>query len=248
MIEVEHMSYHYGSYCAVDDISFCLAQGEIVALIGPNGAGKSTTMKVLTTLLRPESGRVCVAGYEVGERPMEVRRRLGYLPETNPLYEDMLVYDALRSVASQRGVEDRDGCVVEAAGLCGLCEVMHRPIETLSRGYRQRVGIAQAILHRPEVLILDEATTGLDPNQIMEIRDLIVEIGRERTVLISTHILQEVSAIANRVIVMNAGRIVADGSLEKLLSELGERLGRRATVEELFRATTLGLGVEGAKR
>lgn len=241
MISVEHFSYDYGEHLAVDDISFELQSGEIVALIGPNGAGKSTTMKVLTTLLKPSCGRIRVAGYDVLENPMKVRENLGYLPETNPLYGDMIVYDALKSVASQRKIprNRREEAIDTVARQCSLLEVMHRPIEDLSRGYRQRVGIAQAIIHHPKVLILDEATTGLDPNQICEIRDLIVEIGQERTVLMSTHILQEVTAIAKRVILLHRGHIACDGPVTELLAELAKNKKQgSATIEDLFHEYT----------
>ena len=237
MIEVRHFSYRYGNHQAVDDISFDLKDGEIVSLIGPNGAGKSTTMKVLTTLLRPCSGTIKIAGFDVLKQPNQARRFLGYLPETNPLYTDMLVYDALCATAAQRGIEKskRESTIHAVAQQCGLNDVMHQTIETLSKGYRQRIGIAQAILHDPAVLILDEATTGLDPNQIREIRDLIVQIGKKKTVLISTHILQEVSAISDRVIIMNHGKIVCDGQLTSLLANLSEQNQiSKPTIEDLF--------------
>lgn len=242
MIKIEHFSYQYGSHRAVSDISFEIKKGEIVALIGPNGAGKSTTMKVLTTLLRPCSGTITVAGYDVMQNPMKVRENLGYLPETNPLYGDMLVYDALLSIAAQRRIppKERREAIERAAHQCSILDVMHRPIQTLSRGYRQRVGLAQAILHQPPVLILDEATTGLDPNQIREIRDLIVGIGKDRTVLMSTHILQEVTAIAKRVIILNHGSIACDGEISSLLQQLAQTLERdNVTIEDLFAYYTL---------
>ena len=239
MIEVEHFSYAYGSTRAVDDISFSLKTGEIVALIGPNGAGKSTTMKVLTTLLRPCAGIIRVAGYDVTQDAQLVRQNLGYLPEDNPLYDDMIVADALASIAQQRRIPaaQRRDSIDEAATLCAITPVMHRTIDTLSRGYRQRVGIAQAILHRPNVLILDEATTGLDPNQIVEIRDLILQIGKQRTVLIATHILQEVSAIAKRVILLNRGKIALDAPLQTALDAI-ETQGLAPNIETLFRHYT----------
>jgi len=243
MIEVEHFSYSYGSHLAVDDISFSLKEGEIVALIGPNGAGKSTTMKVLTTLLRPCAGRISIAGYDVVEQSVQARQHLGYLPETNPLYADMIVYDALKSVSQQRLIpkNKQDDAIWAAAHQCGIESVMHQTIETLSRGYRQRVGIAQAIIHNPSVLILDEATSGLDPNQIREIRDLIIQIGKEKTVLISTHILQEVTAIANRIILMNHGKIVCDGQIDELLAELSDHQHMdHPDVEDLFSFYTTG--------
>ena len=242
MIEVEHFSYCYGNHTAVDDISFNIHDGEIVALIGPNGAGKSTTMKVLTTLMQPSAGKIKVAGYDIVDDPIKVRQNLGYLPENNPLYPDMLVYDALMSVAQQRNIlkKHRNDAVKNVASQCGLNEVMHRPIETLSKGYKQRVGIAQAIIHKPPVLILDEATTGLDPNQIREIRDLILKIGQHKTVLISTHILQEVTAIANRVIIMNHGKIVCNDTITTLLNnpQLIQKYPNPG-IEELFAFHTL---------
>lgn len=243
MLKLEHFSYDYGEHLAVDDISFELKTGEIAALIGPNGAGKSTTMKVLTTLMRPTAGKIAVAGYDVVENPVKVRENLGYLPETNPLYDDMIVYDLLESIAAQRHIprSKRKKAIDETAHQCSLIEVMHRPVNALSRGYRQRVGIAQAIIHKPSVLILDEATTGLDPNQIREIRDLIVEIGKERTVLISTHILQEVTAIAKRVILLNHGHIACDGNVDELIHEVGEKMHKTdATIEDLFAFYTKG--------
>ena len=242
MISVEHFSYQYGSHVAVRDISFSLQKGEVVALIGPNGAGKSTTMKVLTTLLRPCSGKILVAGHDVETEPMQVRENLGYLPETNPLYDDMIVYDALHSIAAQRHIPRacRDDAVAEVAKQCGIESVMHREISELSRGYRQRVGIAQAIIHHPAVLILDEATTGLDPNQIREIRDLILEIGKEKTVLMSTHILQEVTAIAKRLILLHRGQIACDGPIDALLETVSEKLHKKANLEDLFSYYTKG--------
>lgn len=236
MIDVQHFSYSYGSHRAVDDISFHIKKGEIVSLIGPNGAGKSTTMKVLTTLMKHLTGDVSVCGFDVLDEPMQVRRHLGYLPETNPLYDDMIVFDALRSIAAQRFIaaKNRDETVRETAALCGLSHVLHQTIDSLSRGYRQRVGLAQAIMHKPDVLILDEPTTGLDPNQIVEIRDLILEIGKQRTVLLSTHILQEVAALSSRVIILNHGKIAADGNIDALMKQT-----QTHSLEELFRHFTL---------
>lgn len=237
MLKIEHFSYDYGGHLAVDDISFELKTGEIAALIGPNGAGKSTTMKVLTTLMRPTSGKLTAAGYDVVEEPLKVRENLGYLPETNPLYDDMFVYEALESTAAQRRIprKTRNQVIAETAEQCGLIDVIHCPIHTLSRGYRQRVGIAQAIIHKPAVLILDEATTGLDPNQIREIRDLILKIGRERTVLISTHILQEVTAIAKRVILLSHGHIACDGNIDELIKLVAQKMHKPdANIEDLF--------------
>lgn len=237
MIEVSHFSYAYGSQRAVDDISFSIPKGEIVALVGPNGAGKSTTMKVLTTQLKPACGSIKVSGYDVVTEPLRVRKNLGYLPENNPLYGDMLVYDALVSMAKQHHVSSKQlpDALSRVVKACDLKAVMHKRIDALSKGYRQRVGIAQAIIHDPETLIMDEATTGLDPNQIKDIRDLILEIGKDRTVLISTHILQEVRAIAKRVILLDHGKIACDGPVDELCQNVAKKLNRpSADLEDLF--------------
>ena len=216
-IKVSSLSKIYGTQRAVDNISFELAKGEIVGFLGPNGAGKSTTMKIITGYLPATSGKALVCGYDVHEKPMEVRKRVGYLPEANPLYYEMYVREYLEFTAgihklgsgSKKRIED----MVE---MTGLTKEAHKKIGALSKGYKQRVGLAQAMLHNPEVLILDEPTTGLDPNQIIEIRDLIKKIGAEKTVLLSTHIMQEVQAMCNRVIIINNGQIVADDSIAHL--------------------------------
>ncbi len=218
MIEVADFTKVYGQFVAVDRISFKIAKGEIVGLLGPNGAGKTTTIRVLTTFLAPTAGRLAVAGFDVEKSPLEVRRRLGYLPESAPLYDDMRVRDYLSFVAQVRGIPrarkaDRLDYV---ARHCGLAEAMHKPISELSKGYRQRVGLAQALIHDPEIVILDEPTSGLDPNQIVEIRNLIKGISREKTVILSTHILQEVAATCNRIVIIHRGRVVADGTQEQL--------------------------------
>ncbi len=237
MIEVSHFSYAYGAQKAVDDISFSVAKGELVALVGPNGAGKSTTMKVLTTLMKPACGSIRVAGYDVVSEPIRVRQNLGYLPENNPLYGDMLVFDALWSMAEQHGLARHAipaalDAVVKA---CDLHAVMHKTIDALSKGYRQRVGLAQAIIHQPDTLILDEATTGLDPNQIRDIRDLIIDIAKNKTVLISTHILQEVRAMAKRIILLNHGKIACDGNIDELCDGVAQKTGKaKADLEDLF--------------
>lgn len=238
MIEVKHFSYYYGKQKAVDDVSFTVPSGEIVALIGPNGAGKSTTMKVLTTLLKPACGEIRVAGFDVVNEPMRVREKLGYLPETNPLYGDMLVADALHSMAEQHFVPHKaiPNAVARVVLLCDLRRVMHKRIDDLSKGYRQRVGIAQAIIHEPDTLILDEATTGLDPNQVQDIRDLILEIGKDKTVLMSTHILQEVQAIAKRMILLDHGKVACDGIISDVSEDVARKLGRpSASLEDIFR-------------
>lgn len=204
---------------AVNDISFSIQKGEIVGFLGPNGAGKSTTMKIATSYLPPTSGKVTVNGFDVVEQPMAVKKIIGYLPEHNPLYLDMYVHEYLSFVCGvyKIGKSETKQRVGEMIELCGLTKEQNKRIESLSKGYRQRVGLAQALIHNPEVLILDEPTSGLDPNQILEIRKLIKEISRNKTVILSTHIMQEVQALCDRVIVINQGKIVADDLLANLL-------------------------------
>jgi ABC-2 type transport system ATP-binding protein len=215
-IEVTDLSKKYGEQLAVNNISFSVPKGEIVGFLGPNGAGKSTTMKILTCFIPPTSGSASICGFDTGEQSLEVRKRVGYLPEHNPLYLDMYVKEYLRfagELGKIKGVKNR---VEEVIALTGLGREQHKRIKELSKGYRQRVGLAQAIIHNPEVLILDEPTSGLDPNQVLEIRDLIRNLGQEKTILISTHIMQEVEAICDRAIIIDRGSIVADNSLENL--------------------------------
>ncbi len=216
-IKVSSLSKLYDTQKAVDNISFELKKGEIVGFLGPNGAGKSTTMKMITGYLPPTSGTALVCGFDVQEQPMEVRRRVGYLPEANPLYYEMYVREYLEfSAGIHKIVKDRKKKIEEMVDMTGLTKEAHKKIGALSKGYKQRVGLAQAMLHDPEVLILDEPTTGLDPNQIIEIRELVKKIGAEKTVLLSTHIMQEVQAMCSRVIIINNGQIVADDSIEHL--------------------------------
>lgn len=216
-IKVSSLTKVYGTQIAVNNISFELKKGEIVGFLGPNGAGKSTTMKMITGYLPPTDGTASVAGFDVQQQSLEVRKRLGYLPEANPLYMDMYVREYLELSAGIHGLgKDTKPRIAEMIQLTGLTREAHKKIGALSKGYKQRVGLAQAMLHRPEVLILDEPTSGLDPNQIVEIRDLIMEIGREKTVLLSTHIMQEVQAMCSRVIIINGGNIVADDKAENL--------------------------------
>ena len=222
-LQVSHLTKIYGSQRAVNDISFSIQKGEIVGFLGPNGAGKSTTMKIATSYLPPTSGSVLVNGLDVVRQPMEVKKIIGYLPEHNPLYLDMYVHEYLHFVC---GLYKIDGARVkervnEMIDLCGLTKEQNKRIESLSKGYRQRVGLAQALIHNPEVLILDEPTSGLDPNQILEIRKLIKQISQNKTVILSTHIMQEVQALCDRVIVINLGEIVADDRLENLLNKKG---------------------------
>ena len=216
-IKVEALTKVYETQKAVNNISFELKKGEIVGFLGPNGAGKSTTMKIITGYLPPTSGKATVCGFDVQERPMEVRRRLGYLPEANPLYFEMYVREYLEfSAGIHKLGNDSKKRIEEMIAMTGLGKEAHKKIGALSKGYKQRVGLAQAMLHNPEVLIQDEPTSGLDPNQIIEIRDLIKNIGSQKTVLLSTHIMQEVQAMCSRVIIINNGNIVADDSIEHL--------------------------------
>ena len=216
MIDVAHLCKDYGSFRALDDVSFHIDQGEIVGFLGPNGAGKTTTMRVLAGYLPPSEGRASVAGFDVFEDSLEVRRRIGYLPESVPLYDEMTVLAYLRYMADLRRVPDRQRAIDRAMQACHIAHRAGDPIGKLSKGLKQRVGLAQAILHEPQVLILDEPTIGLDPKQIIEVRELIIEIGREHTVLLSTHILPEVSQTCNRVLIINEGQIVAEGTPEEL--------------------------------
>jgi ABC-2 type transport system ATP-binding protein len=215
-IEVRGLSKLYGEQKAVNDISFSLAKGEIVGFLGPNGAGKSTTMKIVTGYLRQTTGDAFVCGLNVKENPLAVKKKIGYLPEANPLYYDMYVREYLEFIASVHGVAHRREAVASIIQMVGLTPEAKKKIGQLSKGYRQRVGLAAALIHRPEVLVLDEPTSGLDPNQIVEIRELIRREGSDKTVLFSTHILQEVEAICDRVIIIDKGRIVADDKLVKL--------------------------------
>lgn len=232
-ILVSQLTKQYGSQKAIDSLSFELRPGEIVGFLGPNGAGKSTTMKLLTGYLRPTEGRAVVNGHDLAEVPMRARRAIGYLPEHNPLYLDMYVREFLRFVGRLYGMRAKPlkMRVDEMVRLCGLSEEQHKKIGQLSKGYRQRVGLAQALLHDPPVLILDEPTTGLDPNQLTEIRNLIRTAGANKTVLFSTHIMQEVEALCDRVIIISKGKIVADSPLA-ILRQRGESL------EEIFRVLT----------
>ncbi len=217
-IKVSNLSKYYGNFLAVDNISFEVNKGDILGFLGPNGAGKSTTMKIITTYLPATSGDVAVDDLDVEEKSLEVRRKIGYLPEQNPLYHDMNVADYLDYIAALDGIpKDKiKSRREEMIKVCGLTEMRNKDIGELSKGYKQRVGLAQAMINNPEVLILDEPTSGLDPNQIIEIRNLIKKLGREKTVVLSTHILSEVQATCNRVIIVNKGKIVADGSPEEL--------------------------------
>jgi ABC-2 type transport system ATP-binding protein len=218
-IEVKNLSKFYGEQAAVNDISFSIKKGEIVGFLGPNGAGKSTTMKILTGFIPSTKGQVQICGMEVDVDALETRKKIGYLPENNPLYLDMYVREYLEFVGNIYKVPNLKQRVNEMIQQVGLEVEQNKKIGMLSKGYRQRVGLAQAIIHDPEVLILDEPTTGLDPNQLVEIRELIKRIGKSKTVMLSTHIMQEVSAICDRVIIIKQGKIVADDKAEDLQFE-----------------------------
>ena len=221
MIEVRGVTKSFGTMLALDDVSFGIGQGEILGFLGPNGAGKSTTMKIITTFLAPDAGSVKVGGLDVLERPLDVRKRIGYLPENVPLYLDMNVQEYLTFVGQARGLSGRslqqrlDWCI-EA---CGLVTEFKKPIGELSKGFKQRTGLAQALIHDPDILILDEPTSGLDPLQIIGIRDLIKSLAGHKTIIFSTHILQEVSPVTDRVVIINEGCIIADGKVKELARE-----------------------------
>lgn len=221
MIEVTHVERQFGTFRAVDDISFSIPTGQIVGLLGPNGAGKTTTMRMITGFLKPTAGSITIDGIDITKDPVSAKQKIGYMPESAPLYSDMIVDDYLRYVAAVQGV-DADTKVAELCAVCGLKEVMHKNISDLSRGYRQRVGLAHALMNDPEILILDEPTSGLDPNQVEDVRDLIKEIGKTRTVIVSTHILSEVEMICGRVIIIAKGKLVADSPTDKLRENYGQ--------------------------
>lgn len=213
-INVEKLVKSYGLQKAVDNISFTVKTGEVLGFLGPNGAGKTTTMKAISTFLIPDSGNIYVGNFSVTKDAEKVKQNIGYLPENNPLYEDMPVIDYLRFVGELQGISEEKiiDSLLSVIDTCGLEDEKHKKINELSKGYKQRVGLAQALIHNPEVLILDEPTTGLDPNQIVEIRDLIRKIGQEKTVILSSHILAEVEATCDRILIINNGKIVADGT------------------------------------
>ncbi len=224
MIHVENLTRYYDGFCAVDGISLEIHRGEVLGLLGPNGAGKTTTLKMLTGYLRPSSGSIHVKELDITQNPIEIKRMIGYLPESSPFYKNMLVYDYLDYVAKIRQIppNDRYPRIKHLADLCGLKEVMHKTIGELSKGLNQRVGLAHAMMNDPEILVLDEPTQGLDPNQIVEIRNIIKKIGQEKTIIFSTHILSEAEATCNRIVIIHRGRIVADGDTEALKQSAGK--------------------------
>ncbi len=235
-IVVEHLTKRYGPQKAVDNVSFRVKAGEVLGFLGPNGAGKTTTMKAISCFIKPEEGDVLVGGYSIHEHPEMIKRNIGYLPENNPLYQEMNIIDFLEFIAKIHGVPKYliPERILDMVRTCGLEGEKHKLIGELSKGYQQRVGLAQALIHDPEILILDEPTTGLDPNQIVEIRELIKRIGKEKTVILSSHILAEVEATCDRILIINNGRIVVDGTATELR--------KQAQGSEILK-----LGVEGGE-
>ena len=220
MIEVSHVSRNFGDFRAVNDVSFSIPTGQIVGLLGPNGAGKTTTMRMITGFLSPSSGTITIDGINIEENPVAGKRKIGYMPESAPLYGDMIVEDYLKYIAQMQGVNP-DEKLPKLCQECGLKEVMSKNISELSRGNRQRVSLAHALMNDPEILILDEPTSGLDPNQVEDVRAIIREIGKTRTVIVSTHILSEVETICSRAIIISGGKLVADSSIENLKNSIG---------------------------
>jgi len=219
-VSVQNLTKNYSGQLAVNNVSFDIKPGEIVGFLGPNGAGKTTTMKILTCFIPQTSGNVSVCGYDVVKDPLKVRKLIGYLPEHNPLYKEMYVKEYLNFVAGLYKIKNKKSRVAELVEMTGLGKEQHKLISALSKGYRQRVGLAQSMLHDPKVLILDEPTSGLDPNQLVEIRSLIKEFGKEKTVIFSTHIMQEVQAICDRVLIINSGKLVADDNINALTAKV----------------------------
>jgi len=218
-LEIKKINKKYGDQDALIDVSFSLKKGDIVGFLGPNGAGKTTLMKLITSIIKPDSGDITINGYDTQKNEISTKRQIGYLAENNPLYKDMLVTEYLDFIASLYEIENKKDKVKEIIKKTGLESEIKKKIEELSKGYKQRVGIAAALVHDPNVLILDEPTTGLDPNQLIEIRKLIQEIGQEKIVLLSTHILQEIPKICNHIIIINKGRIVENTSVQNLIKK-----------------------------
>lgn len=233
-IIVENITKRFGSQKAVDDVSFKVSTGEVLGFLGPNGAGKSTTMRAITCYLAPNQGDIKVGGFSIHDKPDEIKKLIGYLPESNPLYQDMAILDYLKFIAELHEIEADKVIprIREMVTVCGLEGEKHKKISELSKGYKQRVGLAQALIHDPDVLVLDEPTAGLDPNQIIEIRDLIREIGKEKTVILSSHILAEVEATCDRILIINKGKIVADGTSSDLRKKSQGREILKVGIEE----------------
>ena len=245
-VEVKNLVKIYGQQRAVDNISFKAKKGEVLGFLGPNGAGKSTTMKIITGYIPQSEGTTTVCGFNTSEAPLEVQKRIGYLPERNPLYKDMYVKEYLDFVSNLHQIPNKRARVGEMIEMTGLEREQNKIIDSLSKGYKQRIGLAQAMLHNPDVLILDEPTSGLDPNQLVEIRALIKKLGEEKTVIFSTHIMQEVQAICDRVVIINKGKLVANDSIEKLQDRVTG--GNLVTVEFLGKVAKSQLAkIEGVK-
>ncbi|MCL1911924.1 MAG: ATP-binding cassette domain-containing protein [Leptospirales bacterium] len=248
MISVSNLTKDYGDLRAVNNISFSINEGEITGLLGPNGAGKTTTLRMLTCYLRPSRGSILVDNIKTEDDPLSVRELIGYLPESAPIYGDMIVYDYLSYIAALRKISDPENKIKEMAALCGLREVMHKAVNELSKGYKQRVGLAHAMIHDPKILILDEPTSGLDPNQIIEIRKLIKEIGKRKTVILSTHILSEVEAACDRVIIINRGNIAADDYTANLRSSGYSRVTVKISGADFAALRSALESIDGAER
>jgi len=255
MIHIQGLTKYYGNLCAVDHIDLEVRKGEIMGLLGPNGAGKTTTMRMLTGFLRPTSGTIRVKEYDIAEQSLEIKKLMGYLPESAPLYHEMLTFDYLNYVADIRDLDKsrKISRIDLLADLCGINDVMHKPIGELSRGYKQRVGLAHAMMNDPEILVLDEPTSGLDPNQIIEIRNIIRQIGKEKTIILSTHILSEAEATCDRVVIIDRGKIVTDSDMETLKRSAGEEniiniTLRNAEFEQVKEELKLLGGIIGIKR
>jgi ABC-2 type transport system ATP-binding protein len=235
MVTVKNLTKDFGPIRAVDNVSFDVEKGTILGFLGPNGAGKSTTMKMVTGFLKPTSGKAVVAGHDVHDEPVEVKKRIGYLAESSPAYHEMTVLEFLNFIGECRGIQDkeaRETRVNEVIGLCNLESVRRQPIETLSKGFKQRVGFAQAVFHDPPILILDEPTDGLDPNQKHEVRKIISGMAENKVIILSTHILEEVDALCNRIIIIANGRVVIDETPEEIRKAHGDKL------DEVFRKLT----------
>ena len=246
MIEVSHVSRNFGDFRAVNDVSFSIPTGQIVGLLGPNGAGKTTTMRMITGFLSPTSGSVKIDGIDILENPVEAKKKIGYMPESAPLYGEMIVEDYLRYIADIYG-QNPDEKVPALCTECGLKEVMSKNISELSRGNRQRVALAHALMNDPEILILDEPTSGLDPNQVEDVRAIIREIGKTRTVIVSTHILSEVETLCSRAIIISGGKLVADSSIENLKNSIGSSTTVFVKVgsSQVEAATEIARGIDG---
>ena len=248
MIEVSHVSRNFGTFRAVNDVSFSIPKGQIVGLLGPNGAGKTTTMRMITGFLAPSDGKIFIDGIDISENPVKCKEKIGYMPESAPLYGDMIVEDYLKYIANLHG-ENPDEKVPLLCEECGLKEVMSKNISELSRGNKQRVSLAHALMHNPEILILDEPTSGLDPNQVEDVRNIIREIGKTRTVIVSTHILSEVETICSRVIIISGGKVVADSPTDELKERFASETSIKLNVANVDFETLSSLvkTVDGAK-